>query len=305
MPRKNRDDFPGAWHHVMNRGRNRDLIFRNDDDAILLLDTLKFVTEEFGIEIHAYSLMSNHYHLLVHSPLGTLSRAMQAFGREYTQQYNLRHGGDGALFRGRFKSELITDTRYFSYLVGYIHLNPLRASLITRLDSDMGWTSHRSYMGMDKCPDWLTTDAILEQFVSPQELENFILNLHRGAESWPAEMELATGSFTKGNKKRQKPGRVLAVQIEELVVAEAIEKICEIADVSHSRLRQSIRGPKGNPERRFAIWALNRGTYLTQSEIGQELGITSAHVAMDLARGCSKIPEFSKWEEKWEVYLTT
>ena len=150
-----------------------------------------------------------------------------------------------------------------------------------------------------------STDAILEQLGSPKELEKFILNLHRGAESWPGEMDLATGWFTKGKKKRLKPGMGQSVEIEDVDVVEVIEKICGITGIrviDYDKVFEAQRATL-NDDLQYGrcIEPLN----LTHSSIGKELGITSTHVAMDLKRGCSKIPEFSKWEEEWEVYLST
>ena len=107
MPRKPREDWPGAWQHVMNRGRNRDIIFRDDEDADVFLYLIGEMCSIYEVEVHAYSLMPNHYHLLVRSVHGNLSDAMQYLGATYTQKYNARHGGEGGLFRGRFKSQAI------------------------------------------------------------------------------------------------------------------------------------------------------------------------------------------------------
>ena len=76
MARPPREDYEGAWHHVMNRGRNRQRIFLDDNDAADFLDTIGDTVERFGLEIRGYSLMLNHYYLLVRSPLGTLSEGM-------------------------------------------------------------------------------------------------------------------------------------------------------------------------------------------------------------------------------------
>ena len=84
MARKLREDWVGAWHHVMNRGRSRQTIVRDDDDAFAFLDVVGDTCEVFEIEVHAYSVMPNHYHLLIKSVHGNLSAAMQYLGASYT-----------------------------------------------------------------------------------------------------------------------------------------------------------------------------------------------------------------------------
>ena len=111
----------------MHRGARRAPIFVRDADCVLLLDTLGDVVDRFGLEVHAYSLMPNHYHLLVCTPAGNLSRAMRHLNGVYTQRLNRLHDWDGPVFRGRFKSQLVTEEAYRRELVAYIHLNPVRA----------------------------------------------------------------------------------------------------------------------------------------------------------------------------------
>ena len=155
MARPKREDYAGAWHHVMNQGQNRKLIFRDDDDAANFLDSVGDTVNHFGVEVHAYSLMPNHYHLLICTPLGNISNALKHLGSIYTQGFNARHQRDGSLFRGRFKNQLIRDEIYLIYVLAYIHLNPVRAGLISRLDGVRGWTSHRNYMRKEREPEWL------------------------------------------------------------------------------------------------------------------------------------------------------
>ncbi len=300
MARPPREDYPGAWHHVMNRGRNRDKIFMNDDDAIDFLDAIGDTVERFDIEVHGFSITPNHYHLLVRSRLGNLSDAMKHLGAVYTQTFNRRHRRDGALFRGRFKSQLVEYEAYLIYVLAYIHLNPLRAGLITRLDGLRGWTSHRRYMGKDRDPDWLITKVLGGLFDTPEEMKELILKLHRKAEPWPHGMQKESGWFLwhlcPVDLKEK-------TQVEEahggVSIADLLSDICEITGVEMSRLREPIRGPRGNPERRFAVWALQWGTHLTYREIGELLEMTAQRVARDIRRSRTGIDGFGQWANLW------
>jgi len=104
--RRKRVDYPGAWHHVMNRGARRAPIFAEESDCGELLRAVGETVARFGVEVHAYALMPNHYHLLVRSMVGNLSRAMRHLNGVYTQRINSAHGWDGPVFRGRFHSKV-------------------------------------------------------------------------------------------------------------------------------------------------------------------------------------------------------
>ena len=84
----------------------------------------------WGIRVHAYSLMPNHYHLLLETPRGNLSRALRHLDGIYTQRYNRAHGSDGTLFRGRYKAILIDKDSYLLQVVRYIHLNPVQSKIV-------------------------------------------------------------------------------------------------------------------------------------------------------------------------------
>jgi REP element-mobilizing transposase RayT len=306
MPRPLRDDFPGAWHHVTHRAARRKTIFRTDADYMLFLDTLRDTVLRFHIEAHAYALMPNHYHLLLHSVEGNLSRAMRHLNGVFTQRLNAANEWDGPIFRGRFTSRLIHGEQYLLYVLAYIHLNPLKANLVTRLDSAETWTSHRSYVGKDTPPPWLSTGALLDVFGGPAALHETTLALHRGKEEWPvsgfsAETGFTTaGTFTRAERRRMGKGKRPAQEDRRALIS----AICKITGVTTTRLRQKIRGARGNPERRFAVWALSKSTTLTQGEIGALLEMSSANVAKDLARSRSLIAEFDAWVDAWRENMS-
>jgi len=103
----------------MNRGGNHQLVFLDDADRLSFLAILAEAVTRFGLVVHAYCLMPNHYHLLVSCPQAQLSRAMKHIGQVYTQRFNKRHGRDGSLFRGRFHSILVDSEPYLDNLTGF------------------------------------------------------------------------------------------------------------------------------------------------------------------------------------------
>jgi len=169
MARSLRLQYPDAWYHVMNRGVDHAPIFLSPEDRTLFFRGVIEAINICNIRIHAYSLMTNHYHLLIQTPLGNLSRAMKHINGVYTQRLNKKYEKDGPLMRGRFKSILIERDSYFLELVRYIHLNGVRANQF-RDPTEDPYSSHRAYLYLKERPDWLTTHFALSQF-HPSEHE--------------------------------------------------------------------------------------------------------------------------------------
>ena len=141
MSRPLRIQYPGAWYHVMNRGRRGEMIFEGKEDYWSFVDLLQELSDVFNVNVAAYCLMSKHYHLLVQTPDANLSRSMRHLNGVYTQRYNRRHGYDGQLFRGRYKSIVVESDSYALELVRYIHRNPLEAGIVDALQKYL-WISH-------------------------------------------------------------------------------------------------------------------------------------------------------------------
>ncbi len=153
-------------YHVMARGNERRKIFRSDQDRALFLQTLAETVSQFGLLVHVYCLMPNHYHLVVETPRGNLSRAVGWLQVTYTVRFNRRHRRSGHLFQGRFKAQLVEAEEYGRELVRYIHLNPVRPRKKTEpipparaseLDT-YPWSSHRAYAGLARKAEWLCLD---------------------------------------------------------------------------------------------------------------------------------------------------
>lgn len=163
MARPLRLEFSGALYHVTSRGDRREDIYLDDDDRQSFLDLIGKVCERFNWVIHAYCLMGNHYHLLVETPDGNLSKGMRQLNGVYTQRFNRYHGQVGHVFQGRFKAILVQKESYLLELSRYVVLNPVRAGMV----SDAGeweWSSYLAATGQVKDPDWLETDWLLAQF---------------------------------------------------------------------------------------------------------------------------------------------
>jgi REP element-mobilizing transposase RayT len=160
MTRPWRIEFEGAYYHILSRGNERRNIFSDNDDRVSFLETLGKMSDRFEVEVYAYVLMDNHYHLLLKTNKPNISKSMQWFGTTYTRQYNIKHKRNGHLFQGRFKNFLIENDEYLMLLSCYIHRNPLRAGIVKRL-ADYPWSSYPIYAYGKKSPEWLLTKPIL------------------------------------------------------------------------------------------------------------------------------------------------
>ena len=134
MARPLRIEYSGAWYHVMNRGAGHREIYSDDVSRRRFLMLLDDINERYDVEIHAWCLMSNHYHLLVCTPKPNLGRAMRHVDGVYAQWWNRHRGTDGPLFRGRYKAILVDSNSYLLQLSRYIHRNPLEANLVDRAE---------------------------------------------------------------------------------------------------------------------------------------------------------------------------
>ncbi|HEX7888207.1 MAG TPA: transposase [Ramlibacter sp.] len=147
MARLPRLTVPGYPHHIIQRGNNRQPIFSREADYQLLLDLIHEHARQQHVAIHAYVLMSNHFHLLATPETEEgIPQMMQAVGRRYVRHYNLRQERSGTLWEGRYRSTLIQAERYLLACMVYIDLNPVRAGMAAD-PADYRWSSHEHYIG--------------------------------------------------------------------------------------------------------------------------------------------------------------
>jgi putative transposase len=165
MPRKSRIDATGALHHVMVRGIERGMVFRNDADREQFLERLGEILQDARAVCYAWALIPNHFHLLLRTGPVPISTVMRRLLTGYALWYNRKHRRNGHLFQNRFKSILCQEDIYLLELVRYIHLNPIRARLVKDVD-ELGlypYCGHSVIMGKMKKP-WQDTEGVLGMF---------------------------------------------------------------------------------------------------------------------------------------------
>ena len=166
MPRQLRIEYAGAIYHLMSRGNRREAIFLDDVDRQDFLKTLAEACVKAGFEVHAYCLMSNHFHLVVETPQGNLVEGMRWLLSSYTLRLNHRHKLFGHVFSGRYKALLIDggSPGYLKVACDYVHLNPVRAKLLGPEERLLAypWSSWGWYLvAPEHRPGWMRVDRLL------------------------------------------------------------------------------------------------------------------------------------------------
>jgi len=165
MPRTARLDIPDLLQHVIVRGIERRDIFMDDDDRRDFVQRLQYLLEQTGVECLAWSLMSNHFHLLLRPRQTILAKFMRRLLTGYAVSFNLRYKRTGHLFQNRYKSIVCDEDSYLLELVRYIHLNPLRVGIVPDLVGldRFPWSGHSGMMGKTTLPGQ-NTEEVLRYF---------------------------------------------------------------------------------------------------------------------------------------------
>ena len=299
MARAIRMDYPDTFYHVLSRGNERRDIFRDEKDYRMFLDLVGKMVDRFHLEVHAYVLMGNHYHLLVRTRQANLSQAVQWLGVSYAVWFNRRHNRSGHLFQGRFKSFLIENESYFTALCLYIQANPLRAGMVERL-VDYPWSSYHGYARQECQMPWLRTDLILAcyqgeraRFCEAQYgysgekssgeksnsiFDNLKFGLYLGSEGFALEC-IQRARAEKHDEKPQLKFLMRGRQIAPLV-----HKILDgLGEKYHDRILRS--GKSKRPNRDIAIYILSHLGVYTNKEIGETFGVGYTTITGAVRRG--------------------
>lgn len=163
MTRPLRIEYPGALYHITSRGNGYNKIFIEDEDRENFLKILAGTVSKYDWLCYAYCLMDNHYHLLVETPCGNLSKGMRHLNGIYTQLFNSNHNKVGHVLQGRYKAIIVDKDNYLLELSRYIVLNPVRAGKVKHA-IDYKWSSYSATVGASKKPDFLDYRMILQHF---------------------------------------------------------------------------------------------------------------------------------------------
>jgi len=205
MARKLRVTEPG-FYHIINRGVERRLIYLEEEDYILFLDLLTKVAKDYSINIHAFCLMSNHYHILLETKEENISKAIQFLNDKYAKYFNKKYKRVGHLWQGRFKSYYLYDDAHFWIVAKYIERNPVKANMVDNLStykyqSFFQWNSNGDYyslinnsmifdMTIEEYTDYISTDLQVDAldivYISPKivTIENKVKMLTKRIETF-------------------------------------------------------------------------------------------------------------------------
>jgi putative transposase len=312
-----------GWYHVINRGIERRRIFHSTADYDHFLELLGAFPERFGLLVHCFCLMPNHYHLLVEAAHLNLSQAIQWLNVSYSVWFNRKHRRVGPLFQGRFKAVLVAPDGHHVQISRYIHLNPIRTQrfgerggrpvdpakmrepslLRARLHTlrRYDFSSFASYCGLRRAPAWLTTEKLLDDFGGAsaakrrQGYQHFVEQPVRAG----TEDEILNQALEKlvyGDEPFRTD--MLAKAKGEAASQRAVLRRVDRPD--WARIKQVVAEVKGEAWEQFydrrgdlgrelALWIGRRFGGYTLPELGEFVGISYAAVAQSVAKFESRI----------------
>ncbi|AMV73076.1 transposase [Desulfuromonas carbonis] len=291
MGRPLRIEYPGAFYHVTARGNEQREIYKSVADRERFLGYLASATERYGAAVHVWCLMTNHYHLLLETPEGNLSRIMRHINGAYTNYFNTKRRRAGHLFQGRYKAILVDRDAYALELSRYIHLNPVRAGMSLRPE-EYAWSSYRNYVGQQVAPGWLRREEVLGYFGGDEtRYQGFVEEGLKAAIMNPLDEALAS-TILGGEKFVQEitalhlsgvsPNRDLP-GIQQLNSRWSIDDI--VAAV------EATLGAEKGLSRSVAIYLCHRHSGARLREIGERFGVGESAVSQGSRRTREKVAE--------------
>ncbi|BAF72254.1 conserved hypothetical protein [Sulfurovum sp. NBC37-1] len=254
MARRPRIEIAGKYH-IINRGVAQMHVFEEPEDYEYFEDLMCFYAKSFGIIIHNYCLMSNHYHLLIEITQQNLSKFMRQLSMGYSIYFNKKNKRTGHLWQGRFKSWYVTDEAYFYTLMCYIEQNPLKANMIEDI-REYPYSSYHYFLDYENIPECLQNAWIVQNYKEDTEAIEAFLTVPVDSEQL-AELKTASS----------------------LVEAPNVDKKPDI-----EKLKKRFSKKQGTKERNVTICKAYKEGY-SQHMIAKVLGLAQSTVSAIVKRG--------------------
>ena len=321
MPRQGRIHVPGGIYHVIQRGLERKEIFHGHSDYAEFLRRLEKCMKDTGHKCYGWSLMPNHFHLLMRSGVKPLSDLMRKLLTGYAVYHNNKYARSGYLYQNRYKSILCQEDTYLLELVRYIHLNPLRAGLVKDMNglNIYKWSGHSVLIGRLSAP-WQSTDEVLQYFgksrsEARRKYLEFVCDaenmgkrdeyagggLRRSAGGWSAMMALRKArEYHRSDERVLGDGEFVGAVIKtaeeninrkEKLVNDGWDfkkvegRVSELFGISCKQIHMRSRLNNVSEARKVFMYFLNRELGVSGLEIAEYLGISDAAVSKGVRNG--------------------
>lgn len=332
MPRPWRMRYAGAKYHLTVRGNGRQVVFREPDDHERFLKQLKEALEQDEVILYAYALMSNHYHLLVETPLGNVQRFMQRLNTAYGMYFRYKHSQVGHCFQGRYGAKLVKGDDYVVRLTRYIHLNPIKVARWQAVGAQerleylnaYAWSSYRGYVGLGPKEEmvdyrWLKLMGRRTQRGNRDGYRRYLEEMVAGVDEWiqgakeksryaigddrfleATREELEAARFTKSDT-----GDIAWPEKRRPALEDVLEPVMKALGLSGEELTGSGRGRRA--DRQVAVELLCRVSSATQREVAGRLGYESESAVGKIRKAwreqCRKTPALLKGLQRIENQL--
>ncbi len=296
MARPLRIEFADALYHITSRGNEQRPIFRTIQDRQTFLLFLGTAAKRFRWSVTAWVLMTNHYHLVVQIAEPNLSKGMHWLNSAYVNWYNRIHKRSGHLYQGRFDARLIEKEAYFTNVLRYVVLNPVRAKMCARPE-DYRWSSYRATAGLEAAPEWLDLAAVDNLFGPEREpaqaaYREFVL-AGIGCEDhlWDNltnQLYLGTEAWSKAMRKQveTKPRSTDHPRTQRAVGRPKMYEIVDAVAKAAGETAESIRQTPGNILRGLIAWIGWHEGLVTLRSIAASLRLRSEGYISNLIKAC-------------------
>lgn len=290
MVRPLRIIYDGAHYHVISRGNMNHFIFPDEGDKKYFVSLLGRGAERYMVEVYAYCVMGNHYHLLIQTIKANLPEFMHFLGSSYAS-YLARKEWKGHIFAGRYKAICIEREEYFLGLQRYIHLNPVRAGITTRPEH-YPWSSYAYFVGDSAAPEWLSSDWIKEYFGAEERKNRKALRefmeegiVSPSAYPWDrvvAQSILGSDDFVKKILESQPVADSPEILgrgcfAKQLTLEQVEEGVCERFGLLDLTREAATSSEVLRSARKLLIYLAKEYTVSTNRQIGETIGVNNPY----------------------------